>query len=184
MKSMGCSLIAALTGCVLMTGAVNAAGPQSGTLTITGQVVDSTCQVDFNSGVTQFDFGEINKADWDTAATDGAVIGQPKTVSFTVSDCPAYVKNVSVKFGNFDATNDEYLTKSGGTGEGVMFGVTDESGNTRLSGATPELTVDVDGKDLTANPEVIKANLHTYRQGATFTAGDVNAVTDVLVSWN
>ena len=175
------SLITVLTGCFLMTGTVNAAGPQTGTLTITGQVVDSTCQVDINGGVKTFDFGEINKTDWDAANTDDVAIGAPQTVAFTVSDCPAYVTNVSVKFGNF---TDKYLDKSGGTGEGIMFGVTDEAGTTRLSAAAPELKVDVTGKDLTTTPEVIKANLHAYRQGNVFTAGEVNAVSDVLISWN
>ncbi|HHL2713293.1 TPA: hypothetical protein ACQ39K_004968, partial [Yersinia enterocolitica] len=108
------TFISAFMLSALSTGMAHAAGEtQTGTITITGNVVTTTCAVVMDK--SSLDFGDLSRADWD-AKQDNDPMSTPQKVSFTVTACPDYVKNLHVTFDNFDTTDDAYLT---GTGTGT-----------------------------------------------------------------
>jgi type 1 fimbria pilin len=182
MKSMmKYSLLSVLMAGAMGAGVAQAAQTDAGTLTITGNVVDSTCSVALSNNT--FDFGDLTKATWDGVA-DKAEMATPKDVSFTVTGCPSYVKNLHVTFDKFDPVNDGFLvSEASSAGAGVQFGIADEQGKL-LPSAAPVIDHAVGATPNWAVGEVVNAKVGVYKSGATFTAGDVTATTDAVLSWD
>ncbi|EKK6578952.1 type 1 fimbrial protein, partial [Salmonella enterica] len=102
-----------------------ASAATQGTLTITGNVVDQTCEVAAAQLTRTVDLGNITQGTIKAAAQNASVANQP--LVFAVTGCPASATGVGIKFDyTADATNTQYLANTG-NGKGVLLGITDES---------------------------------------------------------
>ncbi|MGS8566356.1 fimbrial protein, partial [Salmonella enterica] len=92
--------------------------------TITGNVVDQTCEVDAAQLTRTVDLGDITQGAIMAAAQNASVTSKPLT--FDVTNCPASITGVGIKFEyTTDATNTQYLENTG-NGKGVLLGITDD----------------------------------------------------------
>ncbi|EAA3138413.1 type 1 fimbrial protein [Salmonella enterica subsp. enterica] len=176
MRFLKLSLLAALA-----TGACMANAATQGTLTITGNIVDQTCEVDAAQMTRTVDFGDIGKAAITAAAVDGSITSKPLVFDFT--KCPASTTDVGIRF-DFtpDANHTNYLSNTG-TGAGVLLGVTDENDNLEQSGGVVLAT----NLDKTAGTATVNAKVHAYRTAATdadITAGNIASTATVTINQN
>ncbi|EBL6422656.1 type 1 fimbrial protein, partial [Salmonella enterica subsp. enterica serovar Give] len=89
-----------------------ASAATQGTLTITGNVVDQTCEVDAAQLTRTVDLGDITQGAIMAAAQNASVTSKPLT--FDVTKCPASITGVGIKFDyTTDATNTQYLANTG-----------------------------------------------------------------------
>ncbi|MCT7099192.1 type 1 fimbrial protein [Salmonella enterica subsp. enterica serovar Sandiego] len=102
-----------------------ASAATQGTLTITGNVVDQTCEVAAAQLTRTVDLGDITQGIIKAAAQNASVANQP--LVFAVTGCPASATGVGIKFDyTADATNTQYLANTG-NGKGVLLGITDDA---------------------------------------------------------
>ncbi|EGK6862598.1 type 1 fimbrial protein [Salmonella enterica subsp. enterica serovar Glostrup] len=166
---------------VLAAGSCMANAATQGTLTIAGNVVDQTCQVDATQMTRTVDLGSISKGNITTAAVDGSVVSKPLVFDFT--GCPSSTTNVGIRF-DFasDAGHTKYL-KNTGTGAGVLLGITDDKDNLEQSGGVVLAT----NLDKTAGTATVNAKVHAYRTAATdadITAGNIASTATVTINQN
>ncbi|EDU8805694.1 type 1 fimbrial protein [Salmonella enterica subsp. enterica] len=155
-----------------------ASATTNGTLTITGNVADQTCEVDAAQLTRTVDLGNITQGAIKAAAQNASVANQP--LVFNVTACPASVQSVGIKFNyTADATNTQYLANTG-TGAGVLLGITDDKDALIVNGGTVN-AADLDTKAGTAT---VNAKVQAYRTAATdadITAGDIASTATVTV---
>lgn len=166
---------------VLVTGSCMANAATQGTLTITGNIVDQTCEVDAAQMTRTIDLGDIAKGNITAAAVDGSVTSKP--LVFDLTKCPASAKSVGIRF-DFtpDASHTTYLSNTG-TGAGVLLGITDNQDNLEQSGGVVLAT----NLDTTAGTATVNAKVHAYRTAATdadITAGNIASTATVTINQN
>ncbi|EAS2061949.1 type 1 fimbrial protein [Salmonella enterica] len=163
--------VALMAGLLLSAGLVQAADTQTGTLTITGQVVDTTCEISVSdASAGTYDFGDISHTAFLAAANEGDV-ATPKEMQFTVKNCPAATKALHVGFQFSADANVPHLLSNTGSGKGVAFELADEGDNPLVSGG--EMVKDVTAvADWTSGVQ-IDGKVHAVRNGDDWVAGDV-----------
>ncbi|ECD4468644.1 type 1 fimbrial protein [Salmonella enterica subsp. enterica serovar Kisangani] len=176
MRFFKLSLLAALAAGSCMANAAT-----QGTLTISGNVVDQTCEVDAAQMTRTVDLGDIGKAAITAVAVDGSVTSKPLVFDFT--KCPASTTEVGIRF-DFtpDGNHTNYLSNTG-TGAGVLLGITDENDNLEQSGGVVLAT----NLDKTAGTATVNAKIHAYRTAASdadITAGNIASAATVTISQN
>ena len=155
-----------------------ASASTTGTITITGNVIDQTCEVDAAQLTRTIDFGDLSMGNITAVAQNASVTSKP--LVFGVTKCPASINGVGIKFDyTADATNTQYITNTG-DGTGALFGITDNNDQSVVNGGT----VWADDLDATAGTATVNAKVHVYRTGATEAdvgAGAINSTATVTV---
>lgn len=158
-----------------------ASAATQGTLTITGNVVDQTCEVDASQLTRTVDLGEITQGTIMAAAQNASVISKPLT--FDVTKCPASITGVGIKFEyTTDATNTQYLENTG-NGKGVLLGITDDTDTLVTAGGV----VNAANLDTTTGNATVNAKVQAYRTAAAdtdVTAGNIASTATVTVAMN
>lgn len=156
-----------------------ASAATNGTLTITGNVVDQTCEVDAAQLTRTVDLGEITQGDIMAVAQNASVNNKP--LVFDVTNCPASAAGVGIKFDyTTDATNTQYLANTG-NGKGVLLGITDGADALVAPGNV------VNAANLNAGNATVNAKVQAYRTAAAdtdITAGNVASTATVTVVMN
>ncbi|HAK8631636.1 TPA: type 1 fimbrial protein [Salmonella enterica] len=166
---------------VLMAASCAASAATTGTLTITGNVVDQTCEVDAGQMTREVSLGDLSQGSIKGVAVDAAITS--KDLVFDMTKCPSNVKSVGIAF-NFtpDASHTGYLANAG-KGKGVLLGITDESDALVKAGGVV-LSKNLDTKAGTAK---VTAKVKAFRTAATdadIVAGDVSSTATVTISQN
>lgn len=155
-----------------------ASATTNGTLTITGTVVDQTCEVDAAQLIRTVDLGDITQGTITAATQNASVANQP--LAFNVTNCPASTNSVGIKFDyTADATNTQYLANTG-TGAGVLLGITDDTDALVANGGT----VNAADLDKTAGTATVNAKVQAYRTAAAdadVTTGNIASTATVTV---
>ncbi|EAY4116238.1 fimbrial protein [Salmonella enterica] len=158
-----------------------ASAATQGTLTITGNVVDQTCEVDATQLTRTVDLGEITQGNIIAAAQNASVTSKPLT--FDVTKCPASTTSVGIKFDyTTDATNTQYLENTG-NGKGVLLGITDDTDTLVTAGGV----VKAANLDTTAGTATVNAKVQAYRTAVAdtdVTAGNIASTATVTVAMN
>ncbi|EKH7682438.1 type 1 fimbrial protein [Salmonella enterica] len=158
-----------------------ASAATTGTLTITGNVVDQTCEVDAAQLTRTVDLGDITQGVIKAAAQNASVSNKP--LVFNVTNCPASTTGVGIKFDyTADATNTQYLANTG-TGTGVLLGITDDADTLVATGGSVNAT----NLDTAAGTATVNAKVHAYRTAATdadINAGNIASTATVTVVMN
>ncbi|EEA1793999.1 hypothetical protein C9588_24490 [Salmonella enterica subsp. enterica serovar Muenchen] len=152
-----------------------------GTLTITGNVVDQTCEVDAAQLTRTVDLGDITQGVIMAAAQHASVTSKPLT--FDVTNCPASATGVGIRFDyTTDATDTQYLANTG-NGKGVLLGITDDADALVASGNV----VNAANLDTTAGTATVNAKVQAYRTAVAdtdVTAGNIASTATVTVVMN
>lgn len=152
-----------------------------GTLTITGNVVDQTCEVDASQLTRTVDLGEITQGTIMAAAQNASVSHKP--LVFDVTKCPASATGVGIKFEyTTDTTNTQYLANTG-NGKGVLLGITDDADAL----VAPGSVVNAANLDTTTGNATVNAKVQAYRTAAAdtdITAGNIASTATVTVVMN
>lgn len=152
-----------------------------GTLTITGNVVDQTCEVDASQLTRTVDLGEITQGTIMAAAQNASVSHKP--LVFDVTKCPASATGVGIKFEyTTDTTNTQYLANTG-NGKGVLLGITDDADAL----VAPGSVVKAANLDTTTGNATVNAKVQAYRTAAAdtdITAGNIASTATVTVVMN
>lgn len=152
-----------------------------GTLTITGNVVDQTCEVDASQLTRTVDLGEITQGTIMAAAQNASVSHKP--LVFDVTKCPASATGVGIKFEyTTDTTNTQYLANTG-NGKGVLLGITDDADAL----VAPGSVVNAANLDTTTGNATVNAKVQAYRTAAAdtdVTAGNIASTATVTVVMN
>lgn len=163
---------------VLSAAGMSAASATTGTLTITGNVVDQTCEVDAAQLTRTVDLGYITQGAIKAAGQNASVANKP--LVFNVTACPASTQSVGIKFDyTADSTHSQYLANTG-TGAGVLLGITDDNDALLTTGST----VNAANLDTKAGTATVNAKVQAYRTAATdadITAGDIASTATVTV---
>lgn len=158
-----------------------ASAATQGTLTITGNVVDQTCEVDATQLTRTVDLGEITQGNIIAAAQNASVTSKPLT--FDVTNCPASATGVGIKFEyTTDTTNTQYLENTG-DGKGVLLGITDDADALVAPGGV----VKAANLDTTTGNATVNAKVQAYRTAAAdtdITAGNIASTATVTVAMN
>ncbi|EGB7594028.1 type 1 fimbrial protein [Salmonella enterica] len=158
-----------------------ASAATNGTLTITGNVVDQTCEVDAAQLTRTVDLGDITQGAIMAVAQNASVSNKP--LVFDVTNCPASAAGVGIKFDyTTDTTNTQYLA-NGGSGKGVLLGITDDADAL----VAPGSVVNAANLDTTAGTATVNAKVQAYRTAATaadITAGNIASTATVTVAMN
>ncbi|EBK8875975.1 type 1 fimbrial protein [Salmonella enterica] len=158
-----------------------ASAATQGTLTITGNVVDQTCEVDATQLTRTVDLGEITQGNIIAAAQNASVTSKPLT--FDVTKCPASATGVGIKFEyTTDTTNTQYLENTG-NGKGVLLGITDDADALVAPGGV----VKAANLDTTTGNATVNAKVQAYRTAAAdtdITAGNIASTAIVTVAMN
>lgn len=158
-----------------------ASAATQGTLTITGNVVDQTCEVDASQLTRTVDLGEITQGAIMAAAQNASVSHKP--LVFDVTKCPASATGVGIKFEyTTDATNTQYLENTG-NGKGVLLGITDDADAL----VAPGSVVNAANLDTTTGNATVNAKVQAYRTAAAdtdITAGNIASTATVTVVMN
>ncbi|EAZ1417769.1 type 1 fimbrial protein [Salmonella enterica subsp. enterica serovar Carrau] len=158
-----------------------ASAATNGTLTITGNVVDQTCEVDAAQLTRTVDLGEITQGNIMAVAQNASVSHKP--LVFDVTNCPASATGVGIKFEyTTDATNTQYLENTG-NGKGVLLGITDDADAL----VAPGSVVNAANLDTTAGKATVNAKVQAYRTAAAdtdVTAGNIASTATVTVVMN
>ncbi|EJU5898281.1 type 1 fimbrial protein, partial [Salmonella enterica] len=156
-----------------------ASAATQGTLTITGNVVDQTCEVDATQLTRTVDLGEITQGNIIAAAQNASVTSKPLT--FDVTNCPASATGVGIKFEyTTDTTNTQYLENTG-DGKGVLLGITDDADALVAPGGV----VKAANLDTTTGNATVNAKVQAYRTAAAdtdITAGNIASTATVTVA--
>ncbi|EKC4630178.1 type 1 fimbrial protein [Salmonella enterica] len=158
-----------------------ASAATNGTLTITGSVVDQTCEVDAAQLTRIVDLGEITQGNIMAVAQNASVSHKP--LVFDVTNCPASAPGVGIKFEyTTDATNTQYLENTG-NGKGVLLGITDDADALVAPGGV----VNAANLDTTTGNATVNAKVQAYRTAAAdtdVTAGNIVSTATVTVVMN
>lgn len=158
-----------------------ASAATQGTLTVTGNVVDQTCEVAAAQLTRTVDLGDITQGTIKAAAQNASVANQP--LVFAVTGCPASATGVGIKFDyTADATNTQYLANTG-NGKGVLLGITDDADALVAPGGK----VSAANLDTTAGTATVNAKVQAYRTAATdadIAAGNIASTATVTVVMN
>ncbi|EAY4424187.1 type 1 fimbrial protein [Salmonella enterica] len=158
-----------------------ASAATQGTLTITGNVVDQTCEVDASQLTRTVDLGEITQGTIMAAAQNASVSHKP--LVFDVTKCPASATGVGIKFEyTTDTTNTQYLANTG-NGKGVLLGITDDADAL----VAPGSVVNAANLDTTTGNATVNAKVQAYRTAAAdtdITAGNIASTATVTVVMN
>ncbi|ECC2872565.1 type 1 fimbrial protein [Salmonella enterica subsp. enterica] len=158
-----------------------ASAATQGTLTITGNVVDQTCEVDATQLTRTVDLGEITQGNIMAAAQNASVISKPLT--FDVTNCPASATGVGIKFEyTTDTTNTQYLENTG-DGKGVLLGITDDADALVAPGGV----VNAANLDTTTGNATVNAKVQAYRTATAdtdITVGNIASTATVTVAMN
>ncbi|EIB6398869.1 type 1 fimbrial protein [Salmonella enterica] len=158
-----------------------ASATTQGTLTITGNVVDQTCEVDASQLTRTVDLGEITQGNIMAVAQNASVSNKP--LVFDVTNCPASAAGVGIKFDyTTDTTNTQYLENTG-NGKGVLLGITDDADAL----VAPGSVVNAANLDTTTGKATVNAKVQAYRTAAAdtdVTAGNIASTATVTVVMN
>ncbi|EDQ2188820.1 type 1 fimbrial protein [Salmonella enterica] len=158
-----------------------ASAATQGTLTITGNVVDQTCEVNAAQLTRTVDLGDITQGAIKAAAQHASITSKP--LVFDVTKCPASTKSVGIKFDfTADAAGNQYLSNTG-NGKGVLLGITDDTDTLVTAGGV----VNAANLDTTAGTATVNAKVQAYRTAAAdtdVTAGNIASTATVTVAMN
>ncbi|ECC7613534.1 type 1 fimbrial protein [Salmonella enterica] len=168
-----------LTIAVLSVVGISAASAATtGTLTITGNVTDQTCEVSAAQLTRTVDLGDITLGNIQAVAQKASVSSKP--LVFNVTKCPASTKSVGIKFAyTADKTNTQYLANTG-AGKGVLLGITDNADALVANGGV----VKAADLNVTAGTATVNAKVQAYRTAAAntdITAGNIASTATVTV---
>ncbi|EAW1104474.1 type 1 fimbrial protein, partial [Salmonella enterica] len=103
--------------------------------------------------------------------------------TFDVTNCPASITGVGIKFEyTTDATNTQYLANTG-NGKGVLLGITDDADALVAPGGV----VNAANLDTTTGKATVNAKVQAYRTAAAdtdVTAGGIASTATVTVAMN
>ncbi|SUY95167.1 major fimbrial subunit [Citrobacter freundii] len=171
--------LALATFATIASGAASAA--TNGTLTITGNIVDQTCEVDASQMTRTVDLGSILPSAIKAAAVNDSLTSQPLT--FDVTNCPASTTGVGIKFDFTPDVNSTQYMANTGTGAGVLLGITDDADTLVTKGGV----VNAANLDTTTGTATVSAKVHAYRVAAAdadITAGDIASTATVTIEQN
>ncbi|EAU4784013.1 type 1 fimbrial protein [Salmonella enterica] len=158
-----------------------ASATTNGTLTITGNVVDQTCEVDAAQLTRTVDLGDITQGAITAAAQNASVASQP--LVFNVTNCPASTTSVGIKFDYQTASGTIAYLGNTGNAQGVLLGITDDADALVVPGDQ----VSAKNLDTTAGTATVNAKVQAYRTAATdadITAGNIASTATVTVMTN
>ncbi|WP_455851575.1 fimbrial protein [Pantoea endophytica] len=170
-------LIASIFTTVLLSQSVMA--NNTGTVTFAGAITEQACTVPANQMNQQIDMTGMTPESLIAADEDESVA--ERAFTFNVTDCPAGLTNVGIKFDyNPDSSNNQYLSNSG-TATGVAFGITDKN---NVLKNTSEI-INADNYDGTTGTATVEAKLRAYRVGtAAPETGSVESTATVTLITN
>ncbi|EBO6445969.1 type 1 fimbrial protein [Salmonella enterica] len=158
-----------------------ASAATQGTLTITGNVVDQTCQVDASQLTRTVDLGDITQETIMATATRGTVVSKPFVFNFT--GCPASTTGVGIKFDYKTSGNFADVMENTGNGKGILLSITDDADNP----VKPGDKVSATNLDTTAGTATVNAKVEAVRIAASdadITAGNIASTATVTVVMN
>lgn len=174
MKVVKYSVLSILLGASFASGAT-----ETGTLTITGNVVDQTCEVPAAQLIQSVTIPEIGQAALTGTAENAAVPNVSVPLQFDVTNCPASVSRVGIRF---DYTADgSYATYMQNTGSatGVLLGISKDSDTTPVASATS-----IDATNIANGAATVSAKVNAYRTSAAIAAGDIASTATVTVNYD
>lgn len=149
----------------------------SGSVHVTGTIVDASCLITQSQLDRTVDFGNIAKSDV-TSADVGAVV-KTEPLAFDITDCPASTNQVGIRFdytANADGQN--YLQNTGDAA-GALFGISSDTDDTAVASGTALYAASITGGAATVNA---KANL--YHVDDTYTPGSLTSTANVTLVYN
>lgn len=168
-----------LSAAAFMLSANAFADNSTGSLHVTGQIVDATCTIDANQLNQTIDLGAIHASDL-AAATQGAVVTS-KPVDFTLTACPASLTGVGMRFNYTEDAAGHYMTNTGDA-KGVLLGISTTADTVALPTGSTVMSADYDA---TGGSATIHAKVNAYRIGTEAPAeGTIASVSQVVVVYN
>lgn len=183
MKYLNLSLIAASLFTCFAASAAPAYPSDTGSLHVTGQILNQTCSVDSAQMTKTVTFAPITIATLTAAAEGDVIASQP--LQFDVSSCPNTVTRVGIKFGYTADAAGNYLANTAGTpAGGVLMGIS-EDGNTTAVAADTIINSAAADLNATAGTAVIKAKANLYKLAAAGAEaeGDITSTANVTVDY-
>lgn len=171
-----------LTSAALMLSANAFADNSTGSVHITGQVLDATCTIDASQLNQTVDLGAIQSSAL-TAVGPGAIVTS-KPVNFTLTNCPKSLDKLGIRF-NYTADAAGNYMENTGTAKGVLLGISNpaETGNTAIATGASIGSLDYD--PTAGGNATINAQVNAYRIGTdTPTEGTIASVSQVVVAYN
>lgn len=158
-----------------LSGVVHA-DTDTGKLTVTGNIVASTCTVPQNELTRTVVFNPAHLNDINALTVGGLLTAETKPLNFDVTGCPgADGSNVSIRFDYApEASTTDYLSNSG-VANGVLIGINKKGVPERLTPASL-VTSAIAGGGATIETE---ANL--YKTQTTVTAGSIASTMNVTI---
>lgn len=165
----------------MLVGTIAANAAETGTLQISGTVVEHTCSVPADQLTQTVDMGTITPAGLKALNEGEGLTKADKSLHFDVTDCPAATTAVGIKF-DFtpDAAGAQYMANTG-SATGVALGIVDADDAQVINGGVAH------AKDLdaAAGTATVNAKVRVYRVGsAEPVAGDIASTTTVTVTTN
>ncbi|EBI9057214.1 type 1 fimbrial protein [Salmonella enterica] len=175
MKGYWVSLV--LLTSVSMVAGVSAA--ESGTVTITGNVVGVTCEVPAAQLTRTINVPEIAQSVLTATAKNAVVTGTSTAFQFDVTKCPTSVKRVGIRFDYAgDGTFITYM-KNTGTAKGVLLGISKDTDTDAIATGTS-----VDAGPIANGAATVKAKVNAYRTLEPVAAGDIASTATVTLNYD
>ncbi|EBN7971039.1 type 1 fimbrial protein [Salmonella enterica] len=153
--------------------------PVTGSLKITGNVVDATCEVPAAQLTRTINVPEIDQSVLTAAGKGAAVTGASTAFQFDVTKCPTSVKRVGVRFDYTGDTAFPALMKNTGTAKGVLLGISKDTDTTAITTGTS-----VDAASIANGAATVKAKVNAYRTTEAVVAGDIASTATVTVNYD
>ncbi|EJT7259157.1 type 1 fimbrial protein [Salmonella enterica] len=152
---------------------------ETGTITVTGNVVGVTCEVPAAQLTRTINVPEIDQSVLTAAGKGAAVTGASTAFQFDVTKCPTSVKRVGVRFDYTGDTAFPALMKNTGTAKGVLLGISKDTDTTAITTGTS-----VDAASIANGAATVKAKVNAYRTTEAVVAGDIASTATVTVNYD
>lgn len=175
MKGYWVSLV--LLTSVSMVAGVSAA--ETGTVTVTGNVVGVTCEVPAAQLTRTINVPEIDQSVLTATGKSAAVTGASTAFQFDVTKCPTSVERVGIRFDYTGDTAFPTFMKNTGTAKGVLLGISKDADTDAIATGTS-----VDAASVAKGAATVKAKVNAYRTLEPVVAGDIASTATVTVNYD
>ncbi|ELI8702898.1 type 1 fimbrial protein [Salmonella enterica] len=152
---------------------------ETGTITVTGNVVGVTCEVPAAQLTRTINVPEIDQSVLTAAGKGAAVTGASTAFQFDVTKCPTSVKRVGVRFDYTGDTAFPALMKNTGTAKGVLLGISKDADTDAIATGTS-----VDADAIANGAATVKAKVNAYRTSEAVAAGDIASTATVTLNYD